>query len=212
MLPADAERHLRKVLRRADGATVSYTDGDGTLGVGVYVDGRLNRGEETVATHPSPEIVVAVAPPRSIDRTRFLIEKAAELGVDEVRWLETRHGEGRPPRHAKAHAWAVGALEQSRGAWLTAVSGPDDQISPAALVGGGAPGHGAVLFAHPGAGPLRDTLAQLGSVPRVVIAVGPEGGFARDELPADATLVGLGEGVLRVETAAIAAVAAIRLA
>ena len=28
---------------------------------------------------------------------RFLVEKLAELGVADLIWLRTRHGEGRPP-------------------------------------------------------------------------------------------------------------------
>ena len=51
-------------------------------------------------------------------------EKLAELGVDELCWVSTRFWQGDPPGPAKARAWAIAALEQSRGAWLMEVSGP----------------------------------------------------------------------------------------
>jgi len=210
-LPVEAERHLRKVLRRDGGTPISYTDGEGVVGESVFADGRVARDGERSVALPRPEIVVAAAPPRSTDRIRFLIEKASELGVAEVWWLATRHGEGRPPRRDKARAWAIGALEQSRGAWLTAISDAANPISPVELAATGGDEAAPVVFAHPGAAPLRETVARLGSASRIVVVVGPEGGSSGDELPPGAALVGLGEAVLRVETAAIAAVAAIRL-
>jgi RsmE family RNA methyltransferase len=45
----------------------------------------------------------------------------------------------------------------------------------------------------------------------MVVAIGPEGGFADDEIPPGVLRVGLGERVLRVETAAIAVAAFLRL-
>ena len=57
-----------------------------------------------------------------------------------------------------------------------------------------------LFVTRPGATPLAET-----ELPRSpTVAVGPEGGFAPDELPEDATPLGLGPRVLRTETAAIA--------
>ena len=41
----------------------------------------------------------------------------------------------------------------------------------------------------------------------VIVAIGPEAGFAEEEIPADALRFGLGGRILRVETAAIVAAA-----
>ena len=80
---------------------------------------------------------------------------------------------------------------QSRRVWLPEISGP----SPALDV---LPG---VAAAEPGG-------RQLG-IADTSVAVGPEGGWAPDELAAAAATVSLGANVLRVETAAVAA--AVRL-
>ncbi len=169
---------------------VDYTDGAGTVGSGSYRDGIVMRGPEEHRAAPRPGVVVAVAAPQSTDRQRFVVEKLAELGVDELVWLRTAHGGHRTPPPGKARSWAVGALEQSRGAHLMAVGGPVDL--------GGLAERGVVRLADPGGGPLEP-----GPDP-LVLAIGPEGGFAAAELDG-VTRFGLGARILRVETAAVTA-------
>ena len=76
LLPLDAgtRRHVEKVLRRGDGAAVSYTDGAGVVGSGVVRNGSIVRNAERQVA-PPPEIVLAVAPPHQADRARYLVEK-----------------------------------------------------------------------------------------------------------------------------------------
>lgn len=186
-------RHLMAVLRLTDGAAVGYTDGAGTSGEGILSKGVIRRGSESVVERPT-DVTLAVAPPSSRDRLRFVVEKASELGVAHLIWVETARTEGRLPPPAKADAWARGALEQSRGAWLTEISAaPLAEVvdDPDLVVAdrGGLPAH---LIA-PGT--------------RVVVLVGPEGGFGPGEIPATARRLTLGPTVLRVETAAVVAVA-----
>lgn len=188
-LAADQRHHLAKVLRTAPGDPLTYTDGAGTVGRGVLEGGAVVRGGEATVT-PPPPLVVAVAPPAARDRLRFLVEKLCELEVSRVVWLTTRRGEGRPPPAGKAAAWAVAALEQCRGAHLTAVDDdvtPLDALPPPLVVA--APGGGAFPA---GGGTLT-------------VAVGPEGGWAPGEVPDGLPTVGLGRTVLRVETAAVVA-------
>ncbi|HSJ27852.1 MAG TPA: 16S rRNA (uracil(1498)-N(3))-methyltransferase [Acidimicrobiia bacterium] len=193
ILPLDdpAHRHLRRVLRRADGDPVSYTDGTGTVGEGTLRGAAVVRGSEQ-AEPRRRALSMAVAPPSHKDRVRFLVEKLAELGVAELRWLATRFGEGRPPDPAKVHTWCRSALEQSRSAWLMSVD-------PEPVAIGDLPG-GTVFADIAGVHP-----SQLQGV--TWVAVGPEGGWATGELPADARTVSFGREVLRVETAAMVAAA-----
>lgn len=186
-LDHEAAHHLGTVLRRKPGESVTYTDGAGTIGAGELLDGAVRRGQERKVS-PPPRTVVAVAPPTARDRARFLVEKLGELGVAELRWIRTRHGEGRPPSEDKVAMWCRGALEQSRGAWLMRVSGP---VSVTDLPEG-------TVFADA----EGERIAVTG-VP--CLAVGPEGGWAPDEIPAGAPTVSFGPSVLRVETAAIVA-------
>lgn len=189
LLPELTRRHLGRVLRLSDGSELTYTDGAGRVGHGELSGDRITRGDEQTEEAPGPRLAVAVAAPKSTDRARFVVEKLAELGVDELLWLETRHGEGRTPRASKAAAWAVGALEQSRGSHLMEIGGPRTWSElPAPL-----------LVATPGGRSLPSVTEA------VTVAVGPEAGFADEEVPGSAAAFGLGPRILRVETAAVVA-------
>jgi 16S rRNA U1498 N3-methylase RsmE len=119
-----------------------------------------------------------------------MVEKLSELGVAELIFLETRYGRGRPPREVKVRSWAVSGLEQSRGAWLMRTSG--GLVTFSSISG---------PFAVCDRGGTRE-------VPRArTVVIGPEGGWAADELPDGADRFDLGDTVLRVETAAIVAAA-----
>jgi 16S rRNA (uracil1498-N3)-methyltransferase len=203
--PSDAAcRHLRKVMRLGDGSPISYTDGRGRTGTGTFADDEITRGDEADVPAALPAIVLAVAPPQSTDRARFVVEKAAELAVTELRWLVTRFGGGRIPRRDKAEAWAIGALEQSRGAHLMRI-GTELDVAELAMLD-----VDLALVADHGAPPIRQALG--GHDPaKVAIAIGPEGGFAAGEVPDGPTHVGLGARILRVETAAVVAAGAFRI-
>lgn len=190
-LPVSAEHrhHLEKVLRVGKDHLVGYTDGEGALGSGTYISGEVARGEETRAPRPS-DLTVVIATPDNRDRARFLVEKLSELGVAELRFIETRHGQGRPPKVHRLRSWAVSGLEQSRGAWL--MKTPQGLVTFASLVGE------YVVCERGGS-------TQTPSARTVVI--GPEGGWAPGEVPEAAALYHLGDTVLRVETAALVAAA-----
>ena len=186
--------HLRRVLRMADGDEVSYTDGEGVAGEGRFVDGQVERGEEIGMPRPN-RLTIVVAPPANRDRLRFLVEKLAELGVQRLLWCRTSRTEGRAPNPDKARAWAAGALEQSRGAWLLDLGTTSlDDLDPTGLV-----------VADP-------TGASEPPSDRLTLLIGPEGGLAPDEVPPGAALFSLGPTVLRVETAAIVGAVAVKTA
>lgn len=184
-LPDSQVHHLRRVLRLAKGAPVSYTDGAGLVGAGALDGDGVIRGSETMVERPC-DVSVAVAPPASRHRARYLVEKLAELGIERLLWLDTRHGEGRPPPESKVRSWVVSALEQSRGAWSMEVDTADwDDLDLERVVVGDPDG------------------GEPGSVDRPILVIGPEGGWADGEVPEEARRVSLGSTVLRVETAAV---------
>lgn len=191
-IPPTAAHHLSKVLRLDPGATVTYTDGAGHHGQGQLIDGTVVRGEEHSVPPPSVAITIAVAPPHDKDRLRFMVEKLGELEVRRIVFLKTRFGAGRHPDQAKATAWAISALEQSRGAWLMEIKPGWTEVARLDPANS--------WFADFGAAEL------LGPLPvDVTIAVGPEGGWGPGEIPEGVAHLGLGRTVLRVETAAIVA-------
>lgn len=184
----EQQRHLGSVLRISPGTIVSYTDGSGVRGEGLWLGDVVERGAETIEPMPS-RLTVAVAPPDSRDRQRWMIEKATELGAWRIRWLRTQYGQGRVPRPDKAQAWMTAALEQSRRTWATAV---DDEWSTFADLG---------EFSAADAGGE----AQMPESP-ATIAIGPEGGWAPEELDDTVPRVSLSRHILRTETAVLTAI------
>ena len=194
-LSEDATKHMEKVLRKTDLAAVTYTDGAGLVGSGVYARGWIERGTETVHEAPRCSVTIAVAPPKSTNRVRFIVEKLGELGTARLVWLQTAHTEGRPPRAEKAASWAQAALQQSQGAWLMETG----EVMTLDELGK----FGMVVVANrsgPGAGELECDSD-------IVLCIGPEGGFSPDEVPDDLLTLKLSERVLRIETAAVAGAA-----
>jgi 16S rRNA (uracil1498-N3)-methyltransferase len=181
---------MTAVLRRDLGSPVSYTNGLGVIGEGTWTGVDIERGVETSSPEPSALLTLAVAPPDSKDRVRWLVEKSTELGVARIRWLRTQFGQGRLPRSDKSQAWMQGALEQSRRTRVTVVDSDWSEL-----------------------GDLGDFVAadQRGTAFRpegsITVAIGPEGGWAPSELSPTTPVVSFGVSVLRTETAAIAAAA-----
>lgn len=186
-LGPEALHHLTKVLRLKAGSHLSYTDGQGNTGEGILADDGVQRGAEDNEARAIPAITVAAAPPKATERSRFLVEKLAELGADALVWIETDRSEGRSPSDVKARSWAVSALQQSRGSWLMAISGPTKPSTLDSPIWAATPGGGA-LPAAPEA---------------VTLMVGPEGGFTPDDLEVAAARISLGNPTLRTETAAL---------
>ncbi len=178
------------MLRRGPGSPVSYTNGSGLIGAGTWTGVDIERGAETPTPEPVAALTLAVAPPDSRDRVRWLVEKSTELGVERIRWLRTHFGQGRLPRSDRARAWMQSALEQSRRSRVTTVDSDWSELVEL----------GDFVAADRTGAAFRPE----GSI---TVAIGPEGGWAPSELPPTTTLVALGDAVLRTETAAIGAAA-----
>lgn len=216
-LPRDADRHLRTVLRLSPGAPLLLADGAGASAPAQLAeDGARLTGE--VELEPAPEVTIEVL--QGLPKGRKLDEVVrvlTELGVDRLTPVAAERSvtrlEGAKVDKAveRWRAVARAAAEQSRRARTLVVDPPVglDQL-PVADEGGGA----LLLVAHVGAERgLRDVLRDLDGVARVVVAVGPEGGWTDAEV-ARLTAVGghlasLGRSVLRTEHAAPALAAVV---
>jgi 16S rRNA (uracil1498-N3)-methyltransferase len=195
--PAD-RHHLERVLRLRPGDPITVADGKGRSRPCALGPQLEPLGPVAADPRPQPPIGVAFALTKG-ERPEWTVQKLTELGADRiVPFVAARSVVRWTPAQATAHAerWRKIAREagsQSRRTWLPAV---EDVATFAELVA--APG---AAMAHPGGGPL--------SLDSTLVLVGPEGGWADEELDAAAALprVGLGAHVLRAETAAMAAAA-----
>jgi len=195
VLDDDDRHHLERVLRLRDGEAVTASDGAGGWLPCRFATGGVLRPDGEIRTDAAPdyEISVAFAPPKG-DRPELVVQKLTELGADRIVPLRCDRGVvhwdgARLDKQMVRLARIVReAAMQSRRTRLPVLEAP----TAFAIV---ADRPGAVLAA-PGGGRLRP-----GPGP---FLVGPEGGWSEDELRRPLSRVGLGDTVLRAETAAIA--------
>jgi 16S rRNA (uracil1498-N3)-methyltransferase len=196
--PAD-RHHLLHVLRLVKGEVVLAADGRGTAVECRFTgDGPLLEpiAAATTTARPTPPIAIAFAPMKG-DRPEWVVQKLTELGVDRIVPLVTERGVVRWDRARAAKAVerfgriAREAAAQSRRPWLPVLDEPvalgdlverDRAVLAVADLGGGPP-----------------------SLEQPVLAIGPEGGWSDAERALGLPSVRLGDGVLRAETAAVAA-------
>lgn len=217
LLGEEETRHIRSV-RLAEGSPVALTDGRGNLRAATLGALRGSRreallGEKIPVRAPAfVELAVAVG---NRNRMLWLIEKAAEFGIETISLLETERSRsvsdaGRSVAFRdKAERRALAALKQSGGARLPEIVAVRELSDFLSNNEGRDRGLGLVLDV---AGePLAALLDDAGR--RVTLLVGPEGGLTDAELEsierAGFRRAGLGPSTLRFETAALAGLAVV---
>lgn len=213
-LSEEAAHHAVRVLRLRAGDGVTLFDGTGgeydakidaiaRSNVRVAVGARHERERE------SPLAITLVQGVANADRMDFIIQKAVELGVAAIQPVQTAKSVVRLSKErgaAKLEHWrrvVIAACEQCGRNRIPAVH------APIALSQYSAPESSACVLLSPRATKDLKDLAQ----ERMTLAIGPEAGFdsAEEDLLAQKRFVAarLGPRILRTETAALAALAAL---
>jgi 16S rRNA (uracil1498-N3)-methyltransferase len=142
-------------------------------------------------------------------RIDFVAEKATELGATAIQPVVTRHTDVARVNVERLRAHAVEAAEQCERLDLPEVRDP---LSFDALIAGWEPDRLLAYAAEAGAAQPIAAAARSHAGRPAALLVGPEGGFAQEELDAlrklpFALAIGLGPRILRADTATVAALA-----
>lgn len=219
-LPTDEAMHALRVLRLKAGDEMMLMDGQGNY----------YRAEVTLAhTHhcmyaikevlPQPKqwqghVHLAIAPTKMIDRMEWMAEKAVEIGLDELSFVNCQFSERRVVKISRMDKIVIAATKQSHKAWKTQVN----EIVPF---------NEFIRLPHP----CRKYIAHCyEEVPRTylfdelrkpsdqqdaVVLIGPEGDFSIGEVKTAVACgfqsVHLGASRLRTETAGLSAVMMMQL-
>lgn len=205
-LPAVAVQHVR-VLRLSAGDTVDLFDGSGGVATAeLLARGRVVCGSVRHLPRPSSELSVLIALPKG-QKLDGVVRMLTELGVDGVHLVQSERSVpvpggfgGRLERLLRIAREACGQSQQPR---VPRIHAPQ----PLMRVAAAAPGDARrFLFWEHARSPLPAALE--GTPSQVWAIVGPEGGLSDSEARALSEMgygaVGLGRGVLRAETAAVA--------
>ena len=123
-LPQEEAGHCIRVLRMKEGDQIRLTDGKGAFYDAVIsaVSGKRCMVHVTKTEKQSPlwsgYLHIAVAPTKLMDRNEWFVEKAVEIGVDEITFLKTDHSERDVIKMERIEKIAVSAMKQSQKANL----------------------------------------------------------------------------------------------
>ena len=216
-LPEEEASHCLRVLRLTVGDEVLLTDGKGFFYKAV-IDGIAGKRcqvkvLETVFQEPlwKGHLHLAMAPTKNIDRTEWFVEKATEIGFDELSFLNCRFSERKVIKPERIEKIVVSAVKQSLKARKPQVNGMIDFDK---FVKQDFKGQKFIAHCYEGEKPLLRNI--LDSQADAVVLVGPEGDFSREEVALAESMgfrsVSLGKSRLRTETAALVSVHLMNLA
>jgi len=214
----DAEaRHMTRVLRMKPGDMLVAFDGTGVecvcrlahsgrrLAVQVVERRQVSREAAVQVT-----LAIAAAKTKAMD---VVLQKCTELGLARLVPFHSQRSVAKVD-DAKLEKWrriTIEAAKQCGRNVLPELMHPLDTVRLAELIRE----HDVAVVAalDPSAKPLKQVLQRAPAARRILYVIGPEGGFGPGELEpitaAGAAAVSLGRSVLRVETAAVAALAMI---
>ncbi len=208
VLSEEESLHAIKVLRLKEKDAIVIIDGKGCLYEAEITSANSKKCGFVLLTKKETKkhpyyLHIAVAPTKSIDRIEWFIEKAIEVGIDEISFLTCAHSERKNINLERIEKIAVSAMKQSMNLYLPIVN---ELISFTKFVSTSR--NEACFIAHLEEGERKYFGKEISQKDKILILIGPEGDFSKEEirlaLDNNYTPVSLGESRLRTETAALA--------
>jgi 16S rRNA (uracil1498-N3)-methyltransferase len=213
-LSEEESKHAVRVLRLSSGDQVIITDGKGTRALAEVCNDHPKRCElkiterKTESTGRSFRLHIAVAPTKNNERIEWFVEKATEIGIDEITFLDCEHSERDVIKTERIEKVAVAAMKQSQQSHMPLIN---EMTSIQDFIGSS---KGDIkLIAHCEESDKKSLHDFEIKNKTVVVLIGPEGDFSAAEINACIANgyqpVALGNTRLRTETAALYAVCGI---
>lgn len=202
-------QHASKVMRASEGDNLVVVDGEGKRYNGLIrritgesIQIEIKNSKEI--PEPKPTLILGMGIIKKRDRLEFAVEKAVELGASEICLFRSRRTVKQNVRMDRLESIAISAMKQSMRAFLPSISVFNSAEEVIDVNADALP-----LVAHEKVDKEEQTVdLKALSKDRLLLMVGPEGGFAPKEIEEfenkGCKLVSLGKNRLRAETAAVA--------
>lgn len=214
--PEEESKHIVKVLRMKEGDRFCVTDGNGSLYDAELVDAHPKRAAAELSNQRQGydirdfKVSIAMAPTKLNERTEWFLEKATEIGIDEVKLFASYHSERRTANVERFKKIIVTAMKQSVKSKMPVIK---DIVAFDKLVRQNYDGQKFIAWID------DDVTEQLCDLYRkgenALVLIGPEGDFSKEEVALAKengfVPVSLGKARLRTETAAVVACHTIQL-
>ncbi|MFK7812444.1 MAG: 16S rRNA (uracil(1498)-N(3))-methyltransferase [Maribacter sp.] len=205
----EESKHIVKVLRKKEGDVLHITNGKGYLFEAKIIDAAVKKCKaEIVDTDKKHQKMywfhLVVAPTKMNDRFEWFLEKATEIGVNEITPIICENSERKVVKMERMQKVIQSAMKQSLQTFLPKLNPPisyKDFMSVS---------HEGLLFiAHCEDEEKLDLKRRVAPDKDITVLIGPEGDFSKQEInqayEKGFIPVSLGENRLRTETAAIVA-------
>lgn len=209
-LPEEEAAHCLRVLRLSQGDKITLTDGKGYFYEAQISVASAKRCSVSILNKTFQpfywrgHLHLAMAPTKNMDRTEWFAEKATEIGIDEISFLNCRFSERKVLKVERIEKIVVSAVKQSLKARKPQIN---EMTSFDKFVRQDFPGNKFIAHCYAGEKPLlKDVLS---NEKDTLVLVGPEGDFSPEEVELALSCgfrpVSLGMSRLRTETAALVA-------
>jgi len=213
LLDPEESRHAVKVLRLNPGDLLELADGKGSIYTCSIIESSKKgtlleiQDKHFTESRSSYRLNLVISPTKNSERFEWLLEKACEIGIDEITPLVCHRTESRDLNNERLQKILVAAMKQSLNVWLPVLH-PIVQFKVLIKQ----PFSGLSAIAHcikSEKNNLSEVLALTPEVRNIRILIGPEGDFSESEieeaLNAGFKPLSLGVSRLRTETAGIVA-------
>lgn len=214
-LPVDEAIHAVRVLRLKESDEIFLMDGKGsfykafiTLTNSKHCYYKIEQSLPQTKSWTG-YLHLAIAPTKDISRVEWLVEKATEIGFDEISFLNCHYSERKTIRKDRIERIVISAMKQSRKPWKPIVNDmvTFDNFVRREIVGSKFICH---CYDEIEKTDFFNYLKHLNSTNEITVLVGPEGDFSIDEVRQamnnNYQCVTLGTSRLRTETAGLTAI------
>jgi len=210
-LSEEESKHCSRVLRLKTGANITLIDGKGGIFVG-EIAGSSNKKRTRVnilsfvkeSKKRDYILHMVVAPTKSLERYEWFLEKATEIGIDEITPIICERSERTVMKLDRLNKIVIAAMKQSQQSFLPIVNEPIKLKDFFNLTF-----EGKKFIAHCLDNEKKQLKQSLQKKENAVILIGPEGDFTNNEIEQALSLgyipITLGDTRLRTETAALVA-------